>query len=188
MAENDQLNKPPKLLGTFRFEVRLRRSSAARARSALSGRGPSGPGAGGSATEPGQMLGDGGFQECSGLDLEMEVQESREGGRNYGPIQHIGRAKHTPIVLKRGMFYGEDGQVNGEIWQWMSRILTNNGPPVRYDGTVEVKGEDDAVVARWEFIRGLPARVQGPQLNAKTGDIAIEELHIAHEGLSLEGW
>jgi phage tail-like protein len=171
VAESDNLNKPPKLLGTFRFEVKLRRSA--------------GSGAG---TEPGQMLGDGGFQECSGLDLEMEVQESREGGRNYGLVQHIGRARHTPIVLKRGMWYGESGHVNGEIWQWMRRILTNEGPPVRYDGTVEVKGEDDTVVARWKFDRGLPARVQGPQLNGKTGDIAIEELHIAHEGLSLEGW
>lgn len=170
VEDNDVLNGPPKLLGTFRFEVKLRRSDT-----------------GDDQAEPREMLGDGGFQECSGLDLEMEVQETREGGRNHGLIQHIGRARHTPIVLKRGMWYGAGGQLNGEIWQWMRRILTNEGPPVRYDGTVEVKGEDDTVVARWQFERGLPARVQGPQLNAKTGDIAIEELHIAHEGLSLEG-
>jgi phage tail-like protein len=170
VAESDEQRKPDKLLGTFRFEVKLRRSPAS-----------------GADAEPGQMLGDGGFQECSGLDLEMEVQESREGGRNYGLVQHIGRARHTPIVLKRGMFYGEGGQVNGEIWRWIRRILTNEGPPVRYDGTVEVRGEGDAVVARWQFVRGLPARVQGPQLNGKTGDIAIEELHIAHEGLSFGG-
>ena len=43
----------------------------------------------------------------------------------------------------------------------------------------------DEVVARWLFERGLPAKVTGPQLNAKTGEIAIEELHIAHEGLRL---
>jgi hypothetical protein len=35
------------------------------------------------------------------------------------------------------------------------------------------------------FERGLPARIAGPQLNAKTGEVAIEELHIAHEGLRL---
>ena len=28
-------------------------------------------------------------------------------------------------------------------------------------------------------------KVVGPTLNAKTGDIAVEELHIAHEGLRL---
>jgi hypothetical protein len=31
----------------------------------------------------------------------------------------------------------------------------------------------------------LPAKIRGPQLNAKTGEIAIEELTIAHEGLRL---
>jgi phage tail-like protein len=42
-----------------------------------------------------------------------------------------------------------------------------------------------SVVARWAFVRGLPAKVTGPQLNARTGEIAIEELHILHEGLRL---
>jgi phage tail-like protein len=40
-------------------------------------------------------------------------------------------------------------------------------------------------VARWAFTRGLPSKVTGPALNAKTGEIAIEELHIVHEGLRL---
>ena len=35
------------------------------------------------------------------------------------------------------------------------------------------------------FDRGLPSKVTGPALNAKTGEIAIEELHIVHEGLRL---
>ncbi len=59
-------------------------------------------------------------------------------------------------------------------------------PIARYDGTVEVLDEDEAVVATWTFSRGLPAKLVGPQLNAKTGDVAIEELHVAHEGLRLK--
>ena len=42
-----------------------------------------------------------------------------------------------------------------------------------------------AAVATWAFSRGLPAKVVGPQLNAKTGELAIEELQIAHERLRL---
>jgi hypothetical protein len=41
------------------------------------------------------------------------------------------------------------------------------------------------VVATWVFDRGLPAKIRGPELNARTGEIAMEELHIAHEGLRL---
>jgi phage tail-like protein len=58
---------------------------------------------------------------------------------------------------------------------------------VRYDGVVEVLDAGQAtVVATWTFVRGLPLKVTGPQLNARTGEVAIEELHIAHEGLTLE--
>ena len=36
--------------------------------------------------------------------------------------------------------------------------------------------------ATWTFERGLPVKLRGPELNAKTGEVAIEELSIAHEG------
>ena len=59
-------------------------------------------------------LGDGGFQECSGLEVEMDVQEYLEGGFNNGVIRRIGRAKYSPIVLKRGMFHASGETVLGE--------------------------------------------------------------------------
>ena len=43
----------------------------------------------------------------------------------------------------------------------------------------------EKVSATWVFDRGLPMKIRGPELNAKTGEVAIEELHIAHEGLRL---
>jgi phage tail-like protein len=44
----------------------------------------------------------------------------------------------------------------------------------------------DGVAATWTFDRGLPAKIGGPQLNARTGEVAIEELTIVHEGLRLQ--
>jgi len=64
-------------------------------------------------------------------------------------------------------------------------VVSGVRPIRRYDGTIEVLGAAEAVVATWTFSRGLPAKLVGPQLNGKTGDVAIEELHIAHEGLRL---
>ena len=56
----------------------------------------------------------------------------------------------------------------------------------RYDGLVQVFAPDKSrEVARWSFRRGLPSKVTGPSLNATTGEIAVEELHIVHEGLLL---
>ena len=133
---------------------------------------------------PGAELGDGGFQECSGLQVEMDVTEYLEGGRNANVVQRIGRAKYQNIVLKRGMFYVND-QVDRALWDWIQGVVSGVRPVVRYDGTVEVMSKGETVVARWEFERGLPARVTGPSLDGKTGEVAIEELHIAHEGLRL---
>jgi phage tail-like protein len=150
------------MLRAFRFQVKLRRTGG-----------------------DGTALADGAFQECSGLEVEMDVKEHQEGGSNDAVVRQVGRAKYTSLVLKRGMFYGGPGGVNRDLWNWIQGVVSGERPVRRYDGIVEVMSVGDEVVATWSFDRGLPARIRGPELNAKTGDVAIEELHIAHEGLRL---
>lgn len=133
----------------------------------------------------GAIFGDGAFQECSGLEIEQDVQEYLEGGLNDEVIKRVGRAKFQPLVLKRGMLYSPQGQVDGRLWRWIQEVVGGVRPVVRLGGTVQVMSVRDEVVARWEFWKGLPARLRGPELNAKTGEVAIEELHIAHQGLRL---
>jgi phage tail-like protein len=159
-------------------------SASASASASLSAGAAIGFGAGVSAGG-GAALADGSFQECSGLEVEMDVQEYLEGGRNDGVIRRVGRAKYQSLVLKRGMFHPDSGTVNRDLWQWLQSIVSGERPVPRYDGVVEVLGVGEEVVATWTFDRGLPVRLRGPELNAKTGEIAIEELHIAHEGLRL---
>jgi len=156
MAESDPL------LRAFRFQVQLRRTG-----------------------DDGTALGDGAFQECSGLEVEMDVREYFEGGNNAAVIRQAGRAKYSNLVLKRGMFHSAAGRLNADLWRWMQDAVGNIRPIARYDGVIEVMSVGDEVVATWKFDRGLPARLRGPELNARTGEVAIEELHIAHEGLRL---
>ncbi len=176
---------PNLLLANFNFEISLLKSAEIESGSNLV--------TGGDTSSEGRdSLGDGGFQECSGLEIEMDVQQHQEGGRNDGVIQQVGRAKYQNLVLKRGMFFGDDNQVARDLWEWLQGIVSGQRPVVRYDGIVKVKGRRPAeaggaapIVATWVFDRALPIKIRGPELNAKTGDIAIEELHIAHEGLRL---
>lgn len=153
------------LLTTFRFEVTFDRVS--------------GTGAG--------ELGNGGFQEVSGLEVEMDVSEYLEGGRNDSVVQRVGRAKFVPLVCKRGMFGPAGGSAQNEMWQWFQDIVSGVRPVRRYDGTVVVQDQAGGAMARWRFFNAVPTKLVGPQLNAKSGDVAIEELHLAHEGLHLEG-
>lgn len=153
------------LAGTFNFRITLSRADG---------------------SEP-SSLGDGGFQECTGLEIEMDVQELQEGGRNNGTVRRVGRGKYSPIVLKRGMLFPDGGQVYNELWNWLQGVLDGVRPVARYDGVIEMLGANRIdTVATWTFDRALPQKIAGPQFNAKTGEIAIEELTIVHEGLRLQ--
>ena len=164
-------NMADTLLRSFRFKIQLKVSAPG--------------GHNGSDIPTGTPLGDGAFQECSGLELDLDVQEYYEGGRNNAVVRRVGRAKFQNIVLKRGMFYGDSGSVNQDLWLWLQGIASDERPVTRYDGTIFVMSVGDTVAATWTFDRGLPAKLRGPELNAKTGEVAIEELTIAHEGLRL---
>jgi phage tail-like protein len=142
----------------------------------------SGPGS------PQAPLGNGAFAECSGLELEADVKEYQEGGFNDGVVRRVGRVKLQPLVLKRGMILPSGtNYADYTFWDWMTRTVNGTLPVWRCDGHVRVSDPANTrVVAHWSFTRGLPLKVTGPALNGKTGEIAIEELHIAHEGLRLE--
>lgn len=157
------------LLPAFRFQVTLTQSG----------------GGGGGQNPP--VLGNGGFAECSGLELEAEIKDYPEGGRNDAVIRRVGRVKLSPIVLKRGMFStGPTATANPELWAWLTRMVRGELPIPRYDGRIQIMDPTlQQPLAIWTFDRGLPQKVSGPALNAKTGEVAIKELHIVHEGLRM---
>lgn len=173
----------PVLLTSFRFEVILRRSAAV----VLGKQGLADASAASAPADTGTGGFDAGFQEVSGLEIEMDVQDAPEGGRNNAMIRRAGHAKFPPLVLKRGMFFsaGAGNRVQGELWRWMMDVVDGVRPLPRVDGTIRVMGGDGTSRATWTFERGLPAKIRGPELNGKTGEVAIEELTIAHEGLRL---
>ena len=175
------MNETDLFLRAFRFKLTLRKSP-----DEAGGAQPTGETNVADQSAGGSVLTDGAFQEVSGLEVELEITDHQEGGRNDGVIRRVGRAKYVPLVLKRGMFHSPQGRLDKSLWTWLQSIASGTRPIPRYDGIVEVFGRNqNEVVATWQFERGVPARVRGPELNARTGEIAIEELHIAHEGLRL---
>jgi phage tail-like protein len=119
-----------------------------------------------------------GFTECSGLSTETDVIEYREGNERGGIRKLPGLTKFANIVLKRGITKGR------ELWNWRKVVI--EGGVDRRSGTIVLLGEDHAPVARFHFREGWPAKWEGPKLNAKSSEVAIETLEIAHEGLEVE--
>jgi phage tail-like protein len=117
------------------------------------------------------------FTEVSGLQVEMQVTEYEEGGRN-GFIHRLpGRLKVGNIVLKRGLVKAND------FFQWClaaaeQDIIRRHISIVIYD----VAGQE---VVRWDFQGAYPVKWTGPTFNADQGAVAMETLELAHQGLEL---
>ncbi|MEC5397610.1 phage tail protein [Uliginosibacterium sp. H1] len=123
----------------------------------------------------------GAFAECTGLEATMEPKQIKAGGHNYGTIQRVGRTSFATVVLKRGMTSTRD------LWQWFH--LVNGQTGYAYRMSVEIDMQDGAgnTVLTWGLAGALPVKFKAADLNAKGTDVGIEELHLAHEGLSLLG-
>jgi phage tail-like protein len=119
-----------------------------------------------------------GFSECSGLSSETDPIEYREGKENITVRKLPGLVKYSNITLKRGFTQGK------ELWQWRKQVL--DGKTQRRSGTVTLLDEGRKPALRWNFREGWPRKLDGPTLNAKTNEVAIETLEIAHEGLVVE--
>jgi phage tail-like protein len=138
----------------------------------------------------------GAFSEVSGLNAELETEEYREGGRNTGPHKFVKWGKYSNLVFKRGI------TPDTGLWDWCYQVLYGGDPVIRKNGlivltdrTSDVPGLSGASaipgltgmtrfpIAAWSFSNGVPEKLQGPTLNAKGNEIAIETLEIAHEGL-----
>lgn len=118
-----------------------------------------------------------GFSEVSGLTTETSVIEYREGNERATPRKIPGLTKYSNLVLKRGVTSDKS------LWNWRKAVI--DGKVQRASGSVVLLDGSQQEVVRWNFREGWPCKWEGPALDAKSNDVAIETLEIAHEGLEL---
>lgn len=119
-----------------------------------------------------------GFQEVSGLGVEIDVIEYRNG--NDLTVRKLPGLSRAPnVVLKRGFTGSLD------LFDWIDEVRQGNPTPAR-SVAISHLDEKRVEVARWSIRRAWPIKYEGPSLNARSSDIAIEELVLTHEGIELE--
>ena len=121
-----------------------------------------------------------GFQEVSGLGMEITVAEYRAG--NYmenSPLKITGMVKTPDITLKRGVIGTLD------LYQWLDAI--RNGAQNQLKNVqIKLMAEDRETIAQeWKLINARPMKYTGPSLNGKGTDLAIEELVLAAERIEM---
>ena len=115
------------------------------------------------------------FSEVSGLASETAVIEYRLGGEPNTVRKLPGLTKYANIVLRRGITQ------DAELWNWRNSVV--QGQVDRRNGSIVLLAGDGNEVVRWNFFDGWISKWEGPTLNAKGNEVALETIEITHEGL-----
>ena len=119
------------------------------------------------------------FSEVSGLTLESEPIEYRAGDDQSLTVSKLpGLRKYGNVTLKRGIMASDNG-----FWEWWNTI--QSGKVTRRTVTISLLNEAHKETVNWEISSAWPVKVEGPSLNAKGNEIAIETLEFAHEGMKV---
>lgn len=120
------------------------------------------------------------FTEVSGLDVETEVIEYRDGASpEYSKIKMPGMRKYSNITLKRGTFKGDN-----KAFEWWNTVKLNTIK--RLDLTISLLNENHDPVIIWNVKQAWPTKVQSTDLKADGNEVAIESMEIVHEGLTIQ--
>jgi phage tail-like protein len=125
------------------------------------------------------------FAECDGLDMTMDVKSIREGGNNTRQIKLVGAVNYGQLTLKRGMTN------NFDLWDWFDAQQHGSPAQLRSDlrGDVDVvmlAADHKKELVRFILKKCLLTKLKAPALNAKDGMIAVEEMQITYESMTLK--
>lgn len=126
----------------------------------------------------------GSFAECTGLEATMEPKVIKSGGSNYGAAQRVGPVTFGTVVLKRGV------TGNRDLWKSFARVTQQGASALRFNVAIKAlrpgKSAEPDTLFTARLTRALPVKIKCGDFNARATEISIEELHLAHEGLTLE--
>jgi|GEM_PF-217631 len=119
------------------------------------------------------------FAECDGLEMSMEPKTVQEGGNNGYQAHLIGPVKYAQLTLRRGM------TANLQLWNWFV-AASQPGRKALAHGKINLWDADGTPRLTFVVEDCLPVKVRGPALNARDGQVAIEEMALAYARLSVQ--
>ena len=120
-----------------------------------------------------------GFTEVTGLDIQVEAIEYREGSSpEYSKIKMPGMLKYSNITLKRGSMNGDS-----DFYKWINTTSLNTAE--RRDIIISLLNETHEPVMTWKAKNAFAIKVQASDLKSDGNEVAIETLELAHEGLNI---
>jgi len=120
------------------------------------------------------------FKDCDGLGSESDVVEHKSMDAHGRPtIQKISGITHWPdITLKRGI----DREMG--LWTWREQVITLGAQKARTDITITIFDAEATPVTTFNVVAAWPSKYSAAGLSAGGSEALIEEVTIAHEGLT----
>jgi phage tail-like protein len=119
----------------------------------------------------------GGFSEVTGLQVETEIQEYREGGLNKYIHKLPGPTRYpSNLILKRGLTDIET------LWSWHQDVIA--GTIERKNGSIYLLDRMRLPAMWWNFTDAYPVKWTGPELRAESNTVAFESVELVHRGIS----
>jgi phage tail-like protein len=120
-----------------------------------------------------------GFSEITGLNSESDVIDYRNGDEDITVRKLAGMKKFGMVTLKSGVVASPDQDML--VW----RQSVENGDIQRLDVSIVLLDEQRQERVRYNLRNAWPSKWVGPDLKAGANEIAVEQLEICHEGVSL---
>jgi phage tail-like protein len=121
-----------------------------------------------------------GFQEISGIGMEVTVSEYRNGNeKENGTRKLTGLIKTGDVTFKRGII----GSL--VLYKWMDDTRNGSADALR-TVIIQLQNEDHSkVVMTWTLRNARIIKYNAGTLSAKGNDVGIEEFVVAHERLTV---
>ena len=119
-----------------------------------------------------------GFSEAAIPDSTQDPIEYREG--NEAP--HV---RKIPGLIKYGNLSLKWGITDSlELYEWRKLVEQGKMSEARRNIAVVLLDDEANPRSRWEFSAAWPSKYDAPDLSASGSEIAVENLEIAHEGMT----
>lgn len=119
------------------------------------------------------------FQTVSGLSVEYEYEDYKEGGENRFVHKLPVRTKYADLVLKRGML------VDSEVLKWcLAAFRDREFKPADLD--IILMNEQGNPLRTWNVAHAIPKKWSVSDLNANENAIVIETLELTYQYFSIK--
>jgi len=119
------------------------------------------------------------FQSVSGLSVEFEYENFREGGENRFEHKLPVRTRYADMILKRGML------VDSEVINWFNRAFRDRQfEPT--DINVILMNENGEPLRTWKVTQAIPKKWLVSDMNSTENAILIETIELTYRYFTIQ--